>query len=54
LKTKKTALIKIMRLNSSAVFSGPHVSRDNINLKWENEKLMLNIGPGIHLKEYSK
>ncbi|WP_232758600.1 carboxypeptidase-like regulatory domain-containing protein [Flavobacterium sp. ALD4] len=41
---------------SSAVFSGPYVSRDNINLKWENEKLMLNIGPGIHLKvkEYSK
>jgi hypothetical protein len=38
-----------MRLKS-AVFSGPHVSRDNINLKWENEKLMLNIGPGIHLK----
>jgi hypothetical protein len=36
---------------SSAVFSGPHVSRDNINLKWENEKLMLNIGPGIHLKK---
>jgi hypothetical protein len=25
-------------------------------IKWENEKLMLNIGPGIHLKvkEYSK
>jgi hypothetical protein len=41
---------------SSAVFSGPHVSRDNINLEWGNEKLMLNIGPGIHLKvkEYSK
>ena len=41
---------------SSAVFSGPYVSRDNINLKWENEKFMLNIGPGIHLKvkEYSK
>jgi hypothetical protein len=41
---------------SSAVFSGPYVSRDNINLKWNSEKLMLNIGPGIHLKvkEYSK
>jgi hypothetical protein len=45
-----------MRLNFHQLFSAVHVSRDNINLKWENEKLMLNIGPGIHLKvkEYSK
>jgi hypothetical protein len=41
---------------SAVVFSGLHVSRDNINLEWGNEKLMLNIGPGIHIKgkEYSK
>lgn len=40
---------------SSTVFSGPFVSRDNVNLKWENEKLIMNIGVGIHLKvnEYS-
>jgi hypothetical protein len=40
---------------SSAVFSGPYISRDNSNLKWNSEKVMLNIGPGIHLKvkEYS-
>jgi hypothetical protein len=41
---------------SSTVFSGPYVYRDNINLEWENKKLPLNIGIGIHLKvnEYSK
>jgi hypothetical protein len=41
---------------SSAVFSGPYISRDNINLKWNSEKVTLNVGPGIHLKvkEYSK
>lgn len=41
---------------SSTVFSGPYVRRDNINLKWNNEKIKLNVGPGIHLKvkEYSK
>lgn len=41
---------------SSTVFSGPFVSRDNINLAWESKKLAMNIGVGIHLrvKEYSK
>lgn len=40
---------------SSTVYSGPYVSRDNVNLEWGNEKLPLNIGVGIHLKvnEYS-
>lgn len=40
---------------SSTVFSGPFVSRDNVNLEWENKKLIMNIGVGIHLKvnEYS-
>ncbi|SDG75265.1 CarboxypepD_reg-like domain-containing protein [Flavobacterium omnivorum] len=40
---------------SSTVFSGPYVSRDNVNIEWENKKLPLNIGIGIHLKvnEYS-
>ena len=41
---------------SSTVFSGPYVSRDNVNLEWENRKLIMNFGIGIHLKvkEYSK
>ena len=40
---------------SSTVFSGPYVSRDNVNLKWQNKKLIMNLGVGIHLKvnEYS-
>ncbi|MFE3867485.1 carboxypeptidase-like regulatory domain-containing protein [Flavobacterium sp. LS2P90] len=40
---------------SSTVFSGPYVSRDNINLEWQNKKLIMNVGVGIHLKvnEYS-
>lgn len=40
---------------SSTVFSGPYVSRANVNLEWENIKLVLNLGVGIHLKvnEYS-
>ena len=40
---------------SSTVLSGPFVYRDNVNLKWENKKLIMNIGVGIHLKvnEYS-
>jgi hypothetical protein len=40
---------------SSTVFSGPFVSRDNVNLEWENNKLFMNTGVGIHLKvnEYS-
>lgn len=41
---------------SSTVFSGHFVSRDNVNLEWENKKLTMNVGVGIHLKvkEYSK
>jgi hypothetical protein len=41
---------------SSTVFSGPFVSRDNVNLEWENRKVVMNLGIGIHLKvnEYSK
>lgn len=35
---------------SSTVFSGPYVYRDNVNLEWVNEKLILNLGVGIHLK----
>ena len=35
---------------SSTVFSGPFISRDNVNLKWNNKKLKYNIGLGIHLK----
>lgn len=35
---------------SSTVFSGPFISRDNINLKWNKNKLKYNIGLGIHLK----
>jgi hypothetical protein len=35
---------------SSTVFSGPFISRDNVNLKWRNKKLKYNIGLGIHLK----
>ena len=35
---------------SSTVFSGPYVSRDNVNLKWQNKKLIMNLGVGIHLK----
>ena len=40
---------------SSTVFSGPYVFRDNVNLKWQNKKLIMNLGVGIHLKvnEYS-
>jgi hypothetical protein len=40
---------------SSTVFSGPYVSRDNVNLEWETKKLIMNLGVGIHLKvnEYS-
>lgn len=40
---------------SSTVFSGPFVSRDNVNLEWQNKKLIMNLGVGIHLKvnEYS-
>ena len=40
---------------SSTVFSGPYVSRANVNLEWENIKLVMNLGVGIHLKvnEYS-
>lgn len=40
---------------SSAVFSGPYVYRDNVNLQWENKELVLNLGVGIHLEvnEYS-
>jgi hypothetical protein len=40
---------------SSTVFSGPYISRDNVNLEWENNKVFMNIGIGIHLKvnEYS-
>jgi len=35
---------------SSTVFSGPFISRDNVNLKWNDKKLKYNIGLGIHLK----
>jgi hypothetical protein len=40
---------------SSSFFSGPYVYRDNVNLEWENKKLVMNLGIGIHLKvnEYS-
>lgn len=40
---------------SSSAFSGPYVYRDNVNLEWENKKLIMNLGIGIHLKvnEYS-
>lgn len=40
---------------SSTFFSGPYVFRDNVNLEWENKKLIMNLGIGIHLNvnEYS-
>lgn len=45
-KTNESNLIRF----SSTVFSGPFVSRDNVNLAWENNKLFMNTGVGIHLK----
>lgn len=41
---------------SSSVFSGPFVRRNNVNQKWNKEKVKFNCGLGIHLKveQYSK
>ncbi|MFD2909404.1 carboxypeptidase-like regulatory domain-containing protein [Flavobacterium ardleyense] len=41
---------------SSTVFSGPYISRSNVNETWGNRKLVMNIGIGLFLEvnEYSK